>query len=272
MKTLKKILALALGAAMVAGGAALSACSDGEGSGNGNSNLSGEEGSETGGGSSELNEQTLKSALKNLTFDNVSVKEVSYNLLESGNAMVFESYFNISENGFYAILGGGYCVDKDGNRDDYTPAIEYCVKNNDDTYSRYYTYFEPYKLENGVTETYVQYMINQFIFKYQLKDYADLFTFDGATSTYNYVGEISAEIVGDEEVIDIVFSDTTVKTNDGKIEYIKLISTTDIEKEEDYMGDKYVEFRHTLEYYDIGTTTVEVPKEVIDEATANTGL
>lgn len=250
MKKFKKIAALVLSVGMVAGGAVLSACSN---NGEGDDGLTPDQIE-----SIIKDEETWDKAFEDMDYANFSA-HVSYQTSEEGEAL--NNYVEVTENGVHYKLDGG---------------VEfYSIKNEDDTYSTYIKYYSEYTnqnkfvLLNDKSDTYFAGAKNETVIKVSYASYFDLFKYNKETNSYYYEGDIDVEAkdFDGQPLATISCFDITIKVSNNKIISVK--SSYRIKDTEQATEDVQI-MNTTWEYYDIGTTTVTVPQEVIDEATANT--
>lgn len=252
MKKFKLFMAALLSVSVMASGAALTAC-------NGN----GGEGS----GDKPMDEQTWKAAFDELDYTNVTFRNGSND----------DFIIMLSENAAYYYLR----ID-----DEYLDEI-YSVKNEDGTYTNYYKHFtgSPNGYETIENTTFsctidsygraFNYGKEAITIKISYKDDYNHFIYDKDLQAFVYRDVIEAEHTFYEELSDgsLHYDISTFKCVDNVVKFSKdkiiLCSFKGISYScvchctyEDHNASN-IEVNTTCEYYDIGTTVVEIPEELL---------
>lgn len=199
-------------------------------------------------------EETWNKAFENIEYTNFSIrvkikfpemKEPHINYVEvTPNAV----YYNIeSQTEFYSVKQeNGTCKTYLKGWDIYNDFKEYPQ-----------TYFTV--LSNSSSE-YLLGAQTETVFKVSYADYFDLFTYDkeNAAYTYNGVIETTAYAYDGSEIGELYCTNTVIKVENNKIVYIR----------SDYTRDNFQEegIEESFEYFNIGSTVVKVPEEVIANA------
>lgn len=136
----------------------------------------------------------------------------------------------------------------------------YTVRNDDGTCSTYaYRYdVENYVLLEDTSDTYLVGAQTETVVKISYVNYFDLFTYDEATGSYRYDGEIEAtyyDFDGSEQGT-LHCINNEIKVANGQITYIAC----------DYDFSSDGAFDQSFIYFDIGLTEVTIPQEIIDTA------
>ncbi|MDE6850659.1 MAG: hypothetical protein K2J54_04960 [Clostridia bacterium] len=141
----------------------------------------------------------------------------------------------------------------------------YSMKNDDGTYTTYrkFPYQNNFTLLNDTSDTYYEEMKLQLVIQVSYADYFELFTFDEETKSFAYTDEIEViarwTVDGIIKEVTLLCRNNVIKTSKNKIIYIKSDYSA---KEDEELSIQNASF----EYFDIGTTVVEVPQSVIDNA------
>ncbi len=147
----------------------------------------------------------------------------------------------------------------------------YSVKQNNGTYKTYlkgydlyadrYYYSNGFTLLNNKTDLYITKAKREAVLKVSFANYFELFTYNEATSSYSYSGEIetTAYLYGDLtiETEKVICTNNEIKVENGKIVYIKFNYTYD---------NAHEGWNATGEYFDIGKTVVNIPREVVNNS------
>ncbi|MDE6691474.1 MAG: hypothetical protein K2K04_05825 [Clostridia bacterium] len=253
MKKFRLFMAALLSAGVMASGAALTACNgDGEGGAN----------------TKPIDEQTWQAAFDELDYTNVSFRP---------NVSDADSIVMLSENAAYYKFQRG---------DEYLDEI-YSVKNDDGTYTNYSKHFNgsPNGYETIENTTFscsidsyglaFNYGKEAITVKISYKDDYNEFNFDKDLQAFVYNDVIEVEHIFYEELSDgsLHYDISTFNCVDNvvKISNDKIISCS-------FRGISYscvchctyedhntsnIEVNTTCEYYDIGTTVVEIPEELL---------
>ncbi|MCM1439211.1 MAG: hypothetical protein NC131_08415 [Roseburia sp.] len=257
MRKFNRVLAFALGVGIVAGGvAALSGCSNDNGDG--------------------LTQEQVESMVKDETIWNQAFDDLDYTNFtlkihyETSDGDLIDNFAKITPDGIYCKTDG---VDKN----DYGISVKliyagqivsgvYAVKNANETYTTYLSDGTKWWLSEDTTDSDILTLKNQLVLRVSYANYYDLFNFDEKTLIYHYDGVIDVEAQGSEgeSIGTLACTDITVKAASGKIVSVK--SKYSVKDGGEEAGEV---LNASFEYYDIGTTEVKVPKDVIDEATAN---
>ncbi|MDE7301016.1 MAG: hypothetical protein K2N47_02490, partial [Clostridia bacterium] len=240
MKKLKCLTAALLSVAVLVSGAALTACS-------------GDDGASTEDVKEIIkDEQTWDKAFEDIEWVNLSCK-VS-NEVDHGDGEGYqklENYAKLTENAVYWKMGDP--------RNNYGEG--YSAKNSDGTYSTYlkeYYNEDSFSLLDDTSDRYYQRIKIQVVLQVSYANYFELFRFEKDTNSYVYDGEIEViarQAIGNKvEEATLICTNNVVKALNGKIVYIK----------SDYYVREHPEDTKnaSFEYFDIGSTTVEIPDEV----------
>lgn len=274
MGKIKKILALLLGAGVVASGAVLSACSD-------NSTDSGN-GTQTQAENIVKDEESWNKAFEEFDYSNFSFNMCGLDADgEQANVTI-----KISEKVVYykVEVGDDTQLDEAGYPGYYEEY--YSVKNDDGTYTTYMkwdsraefvfpgTLAGLSKFDNGSRFNRAKEEIN---LKVDYNDCFKDFIYDGQSGSYS----CDKEVIAKHNFYDGVYNDmqyfyctnnvVTVRNNSVVsvgCHVNKLVTECHCEESNgEHNGEDAM--NATLEYYDIGTTSFNVPPEVIDEAEKN---
>ncbi len=177
-------------------------------------------------------------------YDNLELLNCSLEIIFPGGTI---NKAKITETGVYYLI------------EDY---IEfYSVKTADGTYNTYLRYFDngnqaDFALVPDTSDAYITRARDEMILRISFADYFDLFTYDEATKCYKCESTIQAvaQSFDGEDFMTLYCFDTVIKTEYGKIVSISFIYNTD--------GDLNGETAKAT-YYDIGTTSVEVPSDIL---------
>lgn len=271
MKKFEKLIALLLGVGMVVGGAALSACAnDNEGNTN-------------------IDEEKWNNAFEEFDYSNYSLKAI-----KKIDGEDYESIYMFSENAIYNkgyIFEYGFGENSQKQLDNIIYSECFCVKNDDGTYTNYIKWCDLSELDNAKFYIYDDTSEDIFVglkeeaaFEISYKDHYKKFT-DNKDSTYYCADEIiisqhDYEEIPDKGIRDETFymycTDNIVTILNNKLYSFKCkVNKTKGECNCTLLNDflhlstEETQVDMAMECYDIGTTTVTVPQEVIDEATQN---
>ena len=264
MKKLKGIVAALLSVSVIASGAALTACG-GNDDGEGGSNVK------------PIDEQTWKAAFEELDYTNFSFR---------------------SNTGIEAMIGENVVYCKLQRDDEYLNEY-YSVKNEDGTSVTYRkTYMKNNNMPDDSTINDAQYFIDfsttfeqavasakaMVTLEVSYEDYYNSFTYNESKQEYVYNGVIAVSDTyknvedGIDDTQTFYFVDHNLKISNNKIvSYSSRLNgyscecRCDLNKQPDH-SETDAEYDMSLEYYNIGTTSVTVPPEVIAEATANSPI
>lgn len=243
---MKRIVATLTGLGMVLAGVTLSACGENTDEGNlpaDDTQLNNGDGLTIGDIESVIqDEEAWGNAFENIAYTNYTML-VRYS--EQGHST--ENYCEITENAVYV-------------RQEFR--TYYSVKNADGTYTTYMneqgdSSYENFVLLNDTSDEYFVGIKNESLIIVSYADYFDLFTYDGTTAAYSYSGEIATTV-----------HDYSGTYEDELICYnivVKVLNNRIIAISSDYRLDDE-SFKGHFEYFDIGTTAVTVPQEIVDNA------
>lgn len=259
-------MAALLSVSVIASGAALTACGGDDGEGGGNTK--------------PIDEQTWTAASDELDYTNFSFRSnIGIEALIGENAVYCKYQMGdeyLSE--YYSV------INEDGRTITYRKMYQ---KNDDDDRPNHIT-IDNAKYFIDFSTTFEQAVASAkalVAFEVSYKDYYNSFTYNENTQEYVNSGVIEVldiyyEDWGTDGFIDDVFTyhfvDNVVKiSNDKIISYSCKMNwhsgVCHCVNQPDH-NDEGTECDITLEYYDIGSTVVTVPPEVIAEATANSPL
>ena len=184
-------------------------------------------------------------AFKNFKLTNFSmIVEHKYS---SGNT--HQNHCIVTDNAAY------YCIP--GSREFYT------VKNADgtcSTYGRHGSESVFAKMED-TSDSYLVGAQTETVLQISFEDNFDKFTYDKATASYVYEGEITSKYYAFDGTLygDLICYDNVVKITDGKISYIEAKYYFPSDSEESRANDTA-----SFVYYNIGVSEVEIPVAVIE--------
>lgn len=143
----------------------------------------------------------------------------------------------------------------------YEDYPDYAIKNIDGTYNNYSysSYSDKYYVEENTTDEFYQEIVGESTLKFDLVNYFDKFTYDNTTGTYKSKEVITATVYPDDEYdrYNLYLYNIEILFADGKLFSLKANFYDEY--------DSTIDSKYSLEYFDIGTTIVTLPKEVLEK-------
>jgi len=206
-------------------------------------------------GYEKVEEQAVKTEVDNAVswddaFKNFKLTNFSMDVYQKYSGQTQHNHCVVTDSAAY------YCIP--GSREFYT------AKNADGSCATYerHDFVKVFTKVEDTSDTYLVGAQTETVLQISFEDNFDKFTYDKATASYVYKGEITSNYYGFDGELngEIICYDNVVKITDGKISYIE--AKYYFPDKEDMPSSELYEA--SFIYYNIGVSEVEIPQAVIE--------